>query len=132
MVICPRCGAQNPPGVSLCARCSNLLAVPGTQAASPPPTYHDPMAAIIPTKNAPALTAYYLGLFSILPLLGLPMGLIAVIQGSKGWRMAKETPQISGKAHAGIGIGCGSVGLLFNLAIVVFTLLILFGERGKH
>ena len=130
MVTCPHCGAQNPPNVSLCVRCSNLLTAPAVGAA--PLQYSDPLASIIPTKNAPALLAYYLGLFSILPLFGLPMGIVAVIQGSKGWRMAKETPQVHGKAHAGIGIGCGSIGLLFNLAIVAMAVLLFIEARNKH
>ena len=131
MLICPRCGAQNPVGVSLCARCSNLLSAPAT-ATTLYPAYSGPMDKIIPTKNAPALLSYYLGLFSIFPLLGLPMGLVAFIQGIKGWRMANETPHVSGKAHAGIGIGCGTVGFLFNFAIIVFVIIVLVAEKTKH
>ena len=90
---------------------------PDDQPAPQPPS--DPMASIVPYKNPPALTSYYLGLFSIFPVLGLFMGVAALVLGTKGMKMVREHPEAKGKAHAGIGIGCGLIGLLFNLAIII-------------
>ena len=89
---------------------------PDEQPAPKPPS--DPMASIVPYKNPPALTSYYLGLFSIFPVIGLFLGIAALVLGTKGMKMVREYPEAKGKAHAGIGIGCGLVGLLFNLVIV--------------
>ena len=89
------------------------------------------MASIVPYKNPPALTSYYLGLFSIFPVLGLFLGVAALVLGTKGMKMVRENPEAKGKAHAGIGIGCGLVGLLFNLVIVVGIIALLI-DSSRH
>ncbi len=76
------------------------------------------MATIVPYKNPQALISYYLGLFSIFPVLGLFLGVAALVLGTRGLSFHKEFPESKGKAHAGIGIGCGTVGLLLNLLII--------------
>ncbi len=76
------------------------------------------MDSLIPTQNPNALSSYYMGLFSILPLLGLLLGPLAILNGRKGIGQVKAEPQMPGKTHAYVGIGCGSLGLLFNLMIV--------------
>lgn len=76
------------------------------------------MATIVPYKNPKALTSYYLGLFSIFPVLGLFLGIGALVLGIQGVKYHNEFPESKGKAHAGIGIGCGTIGLLFNLLVV--------------
>ncbi len=52
-------------------------------ASQPPPTIHDGDATggVIPYKNPKALIAYYLGIFSGLPLIGLPLGYVALVLG---------------------------------------------------
>jgi hypothetical protein len=84
-----------------------------------PATPADPLATVVPYKNPQALTSYYLGLFSIIPVIGLGLGIAALVLGTRGFKFQKEFPESKGKAHAGIGIGCGTIGLLFNLLIVV-------------
>jgi hypothetical protein len=87
----------------------------------PSQQYHNPAATpegdatggMIPYKNGSALLAYYIGLFSALPILGLPMGIAAIILGCKGLRYAKEKPAVKGVAHAWIGIVCGAFWTLF-------------------
>ena len=80
----------------------------------------DSTGGLIPYKNPQALIAYYLGLFSILPFLGLPMGIAAFIFGIKGLRARKKNKAIKGSAHAAIGIGCGGFcSLLWSAAIVL-------------
>jgi hypothetical protein len=51
-------------------------------------------------------------LFSIFPFLGLLLAIPAVILGWKGLGRAKQNPQVHGKAHAYIGLGCGGLSLL--------------------
>lgn len=95
----------------------------------PAPGFAD---TLIPTKNGAALLSYYLGLFSIIPCAGLAMGVIAFISGRKALQAIKDTPGLPGATHAKVGIGCGSVGFLFNLAIVVFALaLLFFGKQAN-
>jgi hypothetical protein len=91
------------------------------------PTFVD---SFIPSKNGPALVAYYLGLFSIFPLFGLILGAMAVNFGRKGLAATKLTPGLAGATHAKVGIGCGAIGFLFNLALVLlFGALLLFGKK---
>ena len=83
----------------------------------------DATGGIIPYKNPKALIAYYLGILSGLPLIGLPIGIAAFVLGIMGLRDRKRNPAIKGSIHAGIGIGCG---LLFTLVWGAVILLMLF------
>ena len=58
------------------------------------------IATIIPYKNPPALTAYYLGVFSLIPGFGLLLAVPELILGIIGLR--------KGKAHAWTGIILGA------------------------
>jgi hypothetical protein len=87
---------------------------------------------MIPAKNGHALISYYLGLFSIVPLLGLVMGFIAVRSGRIALKAAKADPSIAGTGHAKVGIGCGAMGFLFNLSILlIFLFAIIFGRKSS-
>ena len=77
----------------------------------------DATGGIIPYKNPKALIAYYLGILSGLPLIGLPLGIAAFILGFLGLRDRRRNPVIKGSIHAGIGIGCGCLfSLLWSVA----------------
>jgi len=81
-----------------------------------PPPRDDPISTLIPYRNTPALISYYLGVFSIIPCLGLPLGIAALILGIRGLKLASQNPNAKGKAHAIVGIICGSVfGLIYLL-----------------
>jgi hypothetical protein len=83
------------------------------------------VATIIPYRNKSALIGYYLGIFSLLaciPLLGMVgvgMGVAAVVLGIKGLGAVKQNPQAKGTAHAWIAIVCGALFGLVGLAIQV-------------
>ena len=79
------------------------------------------MDALIPTKNPCALTAYYLGVFSLIPCIGLLLAIPALILGVKGLSFYNQHPEAKGKAHALVGIIMGG---LFTL--IWGGLLILF------
>lgn len=67
----------------------------------------DSTGGVIPYKNMPALIAYYCGVFSLLPC--FPIGVVGVILGIKGLRLAKERPAVKGQVHAWIGIIVGGL-----------------------
>ena len=78
------------------------------------------MTTIIPYKNEKALIAYYLGVFSLIPCLGSPLGITALILGLKGLNYAKEHPEAKGQVHAWIGIIVGGFfGLVYTLLIII-------------
>ncbi len=100
---------------------------PNTPIGNPPPgsaTEGDATGGIIPYKNPKALIAYYLGILSGLPLIGLPLGIAAFVLGIMGLRDRNRNPVIKGSVHAGIGIGCG---LLFTLVWGAVILLLIVG-----
>jgi len=94
---------------------------------APAPAEPSIIDTFIPTHNPKALTAYYLGIFSFIPLLGIFLGIAAFVLGLQGLKAAKQTPEIKGKTHAWVGIlvggffGFGYV-LLFG-AILIAVLL---------
>ncbi len=113
---CPYCGASNDDRNSICGKCSNVL----TQQAPPPgmsPYGANSAGGLIPYKNSPALTSYYLGLVSLFPFLGAAFGVAAVILGVKGLKKFKETHEVRGRTHAWVGLVCGALFGLFNLLL---------------
>jgi hypothetical protein len=82
----------------------------------------DAASTIVPYKNPPALTSYYLGVFSLLAcvpflgVIGIPMAIAAFVLGLKGLRKVREQPECKGTAHAWIGIICGAIFTLLGLA----------------
>ncbi|MCW3053685.1 MAG: hypothetical protein JWN14_2855 [Chthonomonadales bacterium] len=79
---------------------------PGSYPA-PAPAEPSIIDTFVPMGNPKALTAYYLGIFSFIPLLGIFLGIAAFVLGLQGLKAAKQTPEIKGKTHAWIGIVIG-------------------------
>jgi hypothetical protein len=90
----------------------------------PPPPRPSPAGdatgGVIPYKNAPALIAYYAGVFSVIPF--FPIGLTALALGIIGLRARKRNPAIRGAVHAWIGILVGGFFGLLWLAVTVLLI----------
>ena len=84
----------------------------------------DATGGVIPYKNPKALTAYYLGIFSGLPMIGLPLGIAAFVLGIRGLQDRNRNPAIKGSIHAGIGIGCGG---FFTVFWTILTIMLVVG-----
>ncbi|MFO1063358.1 MAG: hypothetical protein U0892_05775 [Pirellulales bacterium] len=81
-----------------------------------PQSSGDGTGGLIPYKNPQALIAYYLGLFSLFPLLGLFLAIPAFILGILGLRARARNPAVKGSVHAWIGIVFGfTMTLLWGL-----------------
>ena len=81
---CPMCGEMIAVEARKCRFCGETVSeapVPGKK--------DEPLAGMIPYKNPPALIAYYLGLFSLLPGC-FPIGIAAFIFGLKGLQDRKS------------------------------------------
>ena len=83
-----------------------------------PPPQGDATGGVIPYKNPHALTAYYLGIFSLIPGLGFFLGIAAFVLGLLGLRTKKRHPEVRGTVHAWIGIVIGAVVVLLHLALI--------------
>ena len=103
---CPQCGRPVAEGAAFCASCGKSLS---SSAAPPPPPKDDGIATLVPYRNMPALIGYYLGVFSLIPCLGLPLGIAAVVCGIFGLKKNQKEPTAKGKAHAWVAIVLGAL-----------------------
>jgi hypothetical protein len=94
----------------------------GMTAPPPAPVQGDVTGGVIPYKNPQALLSYYFGIFGLIPLLGIPFALAAIIWGILGLKRSRSTPAVRGQVHAWIGMVLGASSLLGH--IVVIALLI--------
>lgn len=122
---CWKCGAENTDGLPRCAVCgAELQAVMATVVEE-----GDSTGGVIPYKNPKALLAYYLGILSGLPLIGLPIGIVALVLGVQGLQARKRNPVIKGSIHAGIGIGCGCFFSLFWSLVIAGIAMAIFNQK---
>src|SRR5262245_55463443 len=99
---------------------------PPAFAATPPKS--DGLVSLIPYKNSRALASYYLGIFSLIPVLGVFLGPAALILGTQGYEYARRRPEAQGKAHAVIGTALGALTTLANWGVVLVVLLLLLAS----
>jgi hypothetical protein len=83
-----------------------------------PPTIVD---QIVPAKNPPALVGYYLGVFSLVPCVGLALGPAAVILGVIGLRALAANRNLPGKGHAIAAIVLGGLTTAANWGVAVLA-----------
>jgi hypothetical protein len=83
----------------------------------------DQTGGLIPYKNGPALAAYYCGVFSLIPCLGIILGIIALVLGIVGWNKYRQNPRIHGAVHAWIGIILGGGCALANILVIVLMII---------
>lgn len=82
----------------------------------------DATGGVIPYKNGMALGAYYCAIFSLIPCVGIPLGIVAVVLGIMGLKKYKENPRVHGAAHAWIGIILGSLTALAYTVLAIIML----------
>ncbi len=84
---------------------------------------NEAMSAIIPWRNKCALVGYYIGIFGLIPLLGVPLALAGIVLGILGIGHWKKNHRAHGLAHSIIAIICGLLGLLITLGLILVPLL---------
>ena len=90
----------------------------------------DGLSTLIPYKNGKALAAYYVGVFSLIPCLGLILGPIAIIFGLLGLRYVREHPRAHGTGHAWAGIILGGLVTLAHLGGIVLIVIASLSNTG--
>lgn len=88
------------------------------------------MDKLIP-KNTKAVISYYLGVFSLLPLVGIVLGIAAIVLGIQGLRVAKHHPEAKGKIHAWVGIIVGGLFAAIYTVLFVVPVVILAATSGN-
>ncbi len=110
-------------GQGLCGPCRDVR-LAGMQGSSlgpqRPETWSD---RVIPTRNPPALTGYYLGIFGLAPCLGLALSPAALVLGLLGLRQVRLYPELPGRVHAIIAVVLGALGTLAHWGTLVFLML---------
>jgi hypothetical protein len=104
---------------------------PPVPAATPPtdadvrnePVPRAQLHAVIPYKNPLALVAYYLGIFSLIPVLGAVLSLPALVLGVLGLRRFRRYPEAKGSVHAWVGIVAGSLSALIHAVLLIRSLI---------
>lgn len=122
-------GSENPFG-------DNPYNTPPYGGGKPPmptsPSEGDATGGVIPYKNVPALLAYYLGLFSLLPCLGLFLAIPAFVLGIMGLRKRKQNPAVKGSVHAWIGIVMGGLMTLVWGAMWIMMIIGMIAEANSR
>lgn len=99
-------------------RLAAIISAPPTVAGDLSAPADDGVSTLIPYKNGHALGAYYIGILSLLPVLGIILAPIAIIMGIIGIRRYRENPRIKGVVHGWIGVVLGLIGLLISAVII--------------
>src|SRR5712691_7242330 len=72
------------------------------------------LTTIIPYKNPRALAAYYMSFFTLIPALGILLGITAIVLGILGLRYTSAHPEAKGTAHSVIGITLSTCCMIAN------------------
>jgi hypothetical protein len=92
----------------------------------------DDTPALIPYKNPKALIAYYTGVFSLIPFLGLLLGPVALVFGILGKRYANANPRAKGGGHAIAGIVLGALTTIGNWGVLIGLLILWAIESSTY
>ena len=115
-----------------CSGWMTLDRVPGVFMLNTPPTFvagampssqSDATGGLIPYKNPYALVGYYLSIFSMIPFVGIPLGVAGIICGIVGVRRRNRNPMVRGTAHAWFAILFSALVILVQVAAIVSLVL---------
>ena len=115
-----------------CPGWMTLDKVPGVFMLNTPPTFvagampssqSDATGGLIPYKNLYALVGYYLSIFSMIPFVGIPLGVAGIICGIVGVRRRNRNPMVRGTAHAWFAILFSALVILVQVAAIVSLVL---------
>lgn len=112
VILCRKCGASNNKVNYSCQLCGYVLDRKRKPKEKP---------ANEAQVNKFALWSYYLGMVSVIPFLGIPVGIAAIILGSKGIELAR--PGTQDRTHSWNGMFLGTVfSLLYGVIFIAMII----------
>jgi len=94
---------------------------PLAQPTPPSVTSNTAFQTLIPTQNKQALIGYYFGVFGLIPFLGFPFAVTAIILGALGLKKANLTPTPGAKGHAVTALVLGILAVVCFVGFFVFA-----------
>lgn len=127
-MFCSQCGLANMDTSKFCTGCGIELIAVHPQYFKEREYNTNSLNGLIPYRNVPSLVSYYCGLFSLIPipLVNFVLGLTALIAAFKGFKFAKNNPEVKGKGHCWAGAIMGGIGFLLGGFFVVLILFAIF------
>jgi hypothetical protein len=89
----------------------------------------DVFETLVPTRNQTALMGYYFAVFSVIPMIGLGLGPIAIWNGIRGLGAIKEKPELPGKTHGVVAVTLGSITTIAHWLTMIFVLYSLLSPK---
>jgi hypothetical protein len=128
--VCDECGVPLALGLATCPNCGARTGTLFSEAGPPPdlkkfstrpkPTAFDARHSVDKAREG-ANNSLYLGLASFIPLIGIALGIAAILLGVRADRTLSQCNIEDGRGPAMVGIIVGSLGLVAQISYAVYA-----------